>query len=81
MAFNKQHYRTGNLFQRPFKRIEVNKESYFTQAIIYIHANALKHKLVKDFATYEWSSYQSIISDKPTLLQKQEVIEWFGGIT
>ncbi len=80
MAFNKQHNRTGNLFQRPFKRVEVNKESYFTQAIIYIHANAVKHKLVKDFATYQWSSYQSFISDKPTLLNKQEVLEWFGDI-
>jgi putative transposase len=80
MAFNKQHNRTGNLFHRPFKRVEVNKESYFTKAIIYIHANALKHKLIKDFATYQWSSYQSFISDKPTLFHKQEVVEWFGDI-
>ena len=29
MAFNKQHNRNGNLFQRPFKRLEVNKESHF----------------------------------------------------
>jgi putative transposase len=80
MAFNKQHKRTGNLFQRPFKRVEIDKERYFTQAIIYIHANAVKHKIVKDFTTYPWSSYPSIISDKPTLLNKQELIEWFGGI-
>ncbi len=80
MAFNKQHSRTGNLFHRPFKRIQVNKESYFTQAIIYIHANPLKHKVVKNFASYQWSSYQSILSDKPTHLCKQEVIDWFGGV-
>jgi putative transposase len=80
LAFNKQHKRTGNLFQRPFKRLEVHNERYFTQAIIYIHGNAVKHKIVKDFTTYPWSSYPSIISDKPTLLNKQELIDWFGGI-
>ncbi len=80
MAFNKQHNRTGNLFNRPFKRIEVNKESYFTQAIIYIHANPLKHKLLKDFTAYPWSSYQSILSNKPSQLCKQDVLEWFGGV-
>jgi putative transposase len=80
LAFNKQHKRTGNLFQRPFKRLEVYNERYFTQAIIYIHGNAVKHKIAKDFTTYPWSSYPSIISDKPTLLNKQELIEWFGGM-
>jgi putative transposase len=35
MAFNKQNKRKGNLFQRPFKRVEVMKESHFTQAIVY----------------------------------------------
>jgi REP element-mobilizing transposase RayT len=80
LAFNKANKRSGNLFYKPFKRIEINKESYFTQAIIYIHANPLKHNLVKDFTKYQWSSWQSIISDKPTLLYKQEVIEWLGGI-
>jgi hypothetical protein len=47
MAFNKQHARKGNLFQRPFKRVEVNKDTHFTQAIIYNHANAQKHQLCK----------------------------------
>jgi putative transposase len=80
LAFNKVNNRSGNLFYRPFKRVEINKESYFTQAIIYIHANPLKHKLVKDFTTYQWSSYQSFLSDKATQLCKHEIIEWFGKI-
>ena len=80
MAFNKQHHRKGNLFHRPFKRVEVNKESYFTQAIIYIHANAQHHKLCKDFAKHKWSSWHTMISDMPTQLKRKEVIEWFGGL-
>ena len=79
MAFNKQNERSGNLFQRPFKRVEVIKESHFTQAIIYIHANAQHHKLCRDFRHHEWSSWHSILSDKHTLLRRDEILEWFGG--
>ena len=48
-------------------------------AIIYIHANAAMHALVKDFSTYKWSSWHSIISNKPSSLLRDEVIEWFGS--
>jgi putative transposase len=80
MAFNKQQRRKGNLFHRPFKRVEVNKESYFTQAVVYIHANAQHHKLVKDFTQHKWTSWHSIISDRPTQLKRNEVLDWFGGL-
>jgi REP element-mobilizing transposase RayT len=79
MAFNKQHKRKGNLFQRPFKRIEVLRESQFTQAVIYIHANAQHHKLCSDFTEHQWSSWHSILSDKSTHLKREEILEWFGG--
>ena len=80
MAFNKQYKRKGNLFQRPFKRLEVVKDSQFTQAIVYIHANAQHHKICNDFTTYQWSSWRTMLSDKPTHLKRAEVLEWFGGI-
>jgi putative transposase len=79
MAFNKQHDRTGNLFQRPFKRVEVAKDAHFTQTVVYIHANAQKHKICQSFEDYQWSSWHSIISSKPTQLLRSEVLEWFGG--
>ncbi len=79
MAFNKMYNRTGNLFYRTFKRIEIVKNSQFTHAIVYVHANAQKHALVTDFVLYPWTSYHSIISDKPTKLIRSEVLEWFGG--
>ena len=80
LAFNKTHQRSGNLFYKPFKRVKIEKEAHFTMAIIYIHSNALKHGIVKDFTKYRWSSWNSIISNQPTLLARQEVIEWFGNI-
>lgn len=80
LSFNKEYSRSGNLFYRPFKRILVEKDSHFTQAIIYIHANAVKHQLCKDFTKYRWSSWEAIMSDKPTKLCREEMIEWFGGL-
>ncbi len=80
MAYNKQQDRKGNLFNRAFKRVEVNKDSHFTQAVVYIHANAQKHKLCKDFTKHRWSSWHTIISTKPTLLCRDRLLDWFGGL-
>ena len=79
MAFNLMFKRTGNLFYRTFNRVEILKDSHFTHALVYVHANAQKHKLVKEFTSYPWSSYHSIISDKTTKLLRDELIEWFGS--
>jgi REP element-mobilizing transposase RayT len=80
LAFNKQHNRKGNLFHRPFKRISIDKDSQFTQTIIYIHANAQHHKLCTDFTQHKWTSWHSMISDMPTQLKRKEVLDWFGGL-
>ena len=79
MAFNRQHNRNGNLFQRPFKRVEVIKDAHLTQAIIYIHANAQRHKLCTDFREHQWSSWHTMLSDKPTNIKRNEVLAWFGN--
>lgn len=79
LAFNKAFNRKGNLFYKPFKRIEVKKESHFTQYIVYIHANPLKHGLIKNFDQYQWSSWSTYLSDAPTNLLRKEVIDWFGN--
>ena len=80
MAFNKQESRIGSLFQSPLKRNLVDSEEYFTNLVYYIHANAQLHGFVDDFRQYPWSSYQRIISQKPSKLQKQQVLNWFGGV-
>ncbi|GGH19723.1 hypothetical protein [Mucilaginibacter phyllosphaerae] len=79
MAFNKQYKRVGTLFQTPFKRALVNDSSYYSQLVYYIHANPQSHNLTEDFRNWEWSSYHSILSDKPSKLKKIELIEWFGS--
>lgn len=80
-AFNHQQGRRGSLFQKDFKRILVDKDSYFTSLIYYIHANPLKHGTQQDFVNYQWNSYQRILHPKPTKLEKRGVLDWFGGRT
>ena len=79
MAFNRQQSRIGSLFQSPLKRNLVDSEEYFTNLIYYIHANAQLHGFVDDFRLYPWSSYNRIFSTKPSKLQKEQVLNWFGG--
>ena len=79
MAFNKRYERVGSLFQKPFKRTQIDSDEYLTRMIFYIHHNPEKHKLIDDFRNWRWSSYQRVLLDKPSNLKKQEVIDWFGS--
>lgn len=78
-AFNKQNNRTGSLFEKHFKRIQIEDETYLTNLIQYVHLNP-KHHLDLDYKSFQFSSYQSIISDKTTKLLREEVIQLFDSL-
>lgn len=78
-AMNKRHDRTGSLFERTFERKLVSSDKYFQQLIYYIHNNPVHHGFVKQMNLYPWSSYETLISDKPTKLKRNEVIEIYGN--
>ncbi len=78
-AFNKLYGRTGGLFQHPFRRIEVEEETHLMQLVIYMHRNPQAHGFVDDFRDWPFSSYQAIVSSAATHLQRDTVLEWFGG--
>ncbi len=71
--------RTGALFERPFKRIPVDSESYLMRLIVYIHQNPQKHKFVDDFRDWNYSSYHDLITNVPTRLQRDKAIQLFGS--
>ncbi|TAH21217.1 MAG: hypothetical protein EAZ08_04255 [Cytophagales bacterium] len=79
MGVNKQQNRKGNLLLHPFKRVLVDSDAYFSRLIYYIHRNPVHHRLAQHYKNYVWSSYQRILNDKPTKLEKKAVLEWFGG--
>ncbi len=78
-GFNKSYGRTGKLFEERFKRKYVNSDAYFTQMIYYIHANPQRHGFLYDFRDYPHSSYLGLLSEKSSLLVREEVHHWFGG--
>ena len=79
-AVNIAVQRTGALFERPFKRIPVDSESYLLQLIVYIHQNPQKHKFVSDFRDWNYSSFHELIANSPTSLNRGRTIQLFGSL-
>ena len=76
-SFNKWTGTRGSLFERPFKRKQVENIHYLKNLILYIHQNPVYHQFCEHPLEYPWSSYLSCISVKPTKLKRDEVIGWF----
>ena len=78
-AFNKQTQRTGSLFEKHFKRINLKDENYLKQVIIYVHLNP-KHHFDLDFKDFKFSSYQAFLSSKETKMERDEVLTLFDDL-
>ncbi|SIT96392.1 REP element-mobilizing transposase RayT [Epilithonimonas bovis DSM 19482] len=80
-AINKRYNRTGSLLEKPFERKRITDENYLKQIILYIHNNPVKHGITSNANQYFWSSYHSILSDKPSKLKRKEVLDYFENET
>ncbi len=74
LAINKQQGRTGSLFQKRFKRVSIKDEYRLWYLIAYIHHNPIHHKYRNNFSDWKYSSYNSILSAKPTLIERKKVL-------
>lgn len=79
-SLNKEYSRTGILFQPNMKKKEVVSDAYFTQLILYIHNNPVKHGFVKSIYDWKYSSIHQLADGTFSRLNKIDVIDWFGGI-
>jgi hypothetical protein len=79
-SYNKVFDRHGGLFQRKFKRKEIDSEGYLTAVIKYIHRNPQNHGLIQDFKKWKYSSYGTFLSKNITQLETDWVLDWFGGL-
>jgi REP element-mobilizing transposase RayT len=77
-AINKVCGRTGSLFQHPFGRVRIESGSQFWHVLAYIHQNPQKHKFVQDFRDWKYSSYGAVLTEGPTIIDREEVMHWFG---
>ncbi|MGB3605727.1 MAG: transposase [Psychroserpens sp.] len=78
-AINKRFNRSGSLFQKPFKRIEIENENYFKNLILYVHHNPEKHNVIDDYRNYEHSSYKSLIISKKDITDLNYVDKYFDS--
>ena len=79
-SINKTYDRTGVLFQEHLQRNKILDENYLKQLIVYVHLNPLKHKFSKSFEDYKHSSYKTYFSSKETSIERDFIIEMFGGL-
>ena len=61
------------------RRVEVVDDDDFANEIFYIHKNAVYHQYVTSIEEWKWSSYHSLLSKSPTILLRDEVMEFFSG--
>ncbi len=76
-SINKRYNRMGSLFQSKFKRIKITDTNYLIQLIVYINLNPVYHEFVENAVDYKYSSYRAIISEQPTLVDRNSVINLF----
>ena len=77
--FNYKYNRHGALFERPFKRKLIDNRPYFKNCLIYVHQNPLKHKFVERLSDYRYTSYNTVLSEKATLLKREKVLTYFDN--
>jgi hypothetical protein len=78
-SFNYVHKRAGRLFLYPYNRILVEENDYLRFLICYIHRNPIHHGLVKSYGDWEFSSFNSILSGKDTIVNSEQAISAFGS--
>ena len=77
-AYNKQQDRKGNLFIHRFNRKKIVSKNYLQKVIHYVHLNPVTADLTEFPEQWKFSSYNSIISEKRTLIEKVKVLDLFS---
>lgn len=78
-AFNKMHGRKGSLFMPNFKKKEIESEAYLAALVSYIHRNPVHHGFCTDAKDWKHSSYLSYLSEKPSKINRDYILSFFGG--
>lgn len=79
-AINIQESRAGSLFQKSYRKKEIDSEEYLKKLILYIHLNPVEHGFVEEISEWPHSSYTSIISNTISLIKVREVIDLLEDI-
>lgn len=79
-AFNKEQGRKGSLFMHTYKRKAITDSKYLIKLIHYIHYNPIEAGLCAKPEMWKYSSYIAIVANKPTNINRNEVIDLFDDL-
>ncbi|TAD88162.1 MAG: hypothetical protein EAY75_05545 [Bacteroidetes bacterium] len=77
--FNQKYSRQGALFISPFKRLALASDIELAWLPWYIHRNPLHHGVTQHWADYKWSSFSAYATGKPTKLNTNFLLDFYGG--
>jgi len=77
-AINKQENRDGSLFKKNFKHKVIEDEKYLKECIMYVHLNPVHHNFTRYPSEWKYSSYNILLGNNSTHLDRQGVMELFG---
>jgi hypothetical protein len=77
--YNQLHDRKGSLFIHPFKRKRITEKENLSNVIRYIHMNPVVAGLCSNPSDYIYSSYRLIMAEQPSLVERNKVLDLFGG--
>ncbi|MCX6292434.1 MAG: hypothetical protein NT126_11825 [Bacteroidetes bacterium] len=72
--------RSGTLFKRTFRRKEIEDITYLRRLICYVHQNPVAAGFAEHPGQWLYSSYPALLSAKPTLVPREEIIQLFGDL-
>jgi REP element-mobilizing transposase RayT len=78
-SFNKVYNRKGGLFMDYLRRSKAIANKDFMTFAFYIHKNAVHHGLTQKIGEWPFDGYNSILSNEPTTLLREEMLALFGG--
>jgi REP element-mobilizing transposase RayT len=76
---NKNLGRIGSIFTRGLRKKTVEDSKYLKYLIFYIHFNPQKHGLVKNFSSYNFSSYYPIQNTEGPIISHNLILSFFGS--
>jgi len=77
---NKQAQLKGGGFSAPnIKKLEITADDQLSIAIINIHQKPMVLGEIANFEQWKYSSYAAILSDKPSALKREKVLDLFGS--
>ena len=77
---NLENNKSGSLFQKAFRRRWLPAQPEWKNTVTFIHQNPIHHHVVKDYHSYAHSSFQAMLSNSKTALERSIVHSWFGSI-